>query len=268
MLRHMSKRPPGTLVLRSPDAATPERVARLAALVVETIRATGADPSDFTLTVTNLSTSTEVRPRSAMARVGLRHLAEVVENPTRAVERHQEWGPIASALGEFPFEMFPSEVVVKWASSRRELGRLDETVARQMRLLGKQADEKRRVVRGGSQTYSKVLRIGRARAGDPAPRARVEFKGRVYEFSVMSETDTDSLYEAVRRGTWCRIWLDVAWEQLEDGSMRIVERLTTITKAAPFDPVTGREFLQGARPLFDLPGDAEERVSRDRGDGA
>jgi hypothetical protein len=124
--------------------------------------------------------------------------------------------------------------------------------------------EPRDVIRGGSQTYSKILRVGRTREGDSRVRARVEFKGQYIDLALGDDLDAGSIFRALQRDSWCRLWLDVAWERLADGSLRIVPRSTRIVRAEPFDPISGKEFLDTAQPLFNVPPEAAALVVAER----
>ena len=263
----MSKRPPGTIEIRSPDPATPERVARMAQLVLETVRAAGIDPSELTLTVDNRTMRAQVRPWTPNARIGLSRVADVLKNPTKAIDQHYESREIALALSSFSAESFPGGLVLKKAEGRSDLGQLNEVQAKQLGALGAAAREAASIIRGSSQAYSKILRVGRVREGDQHMRVRFEFKGQMVDIPLAEDADASPIFLALQKDSWCRLWLEIAWERRPDDSLKLVERSSRIVKAIPFQPVTGQQFLAEARSLFEIPVGAAQQIIEDRGTG-
>lgn len=252
----MSRRPAGTIEIRSEDMATPDRVASLAKWVADTLRAAGVSLSEVTLTVSNLSTRAEVRPYTPSARTGVALIGKVFDNPVRAI---QEEGPddtardIAAAASEADTAMFPSGLQVRRAAGKRLLCTIDSDFTRQLAALALATESRRKVVRGSSQTYSKVLRVGRAREGDSSPQARIEFKGKLCEIPFAADLEAGPIFRALQTGGWCRLWLDAVWTRERDGALKLQERSSRIVRAATFEPLSGKDMLEQASPLFDVP---------------
>ena len=112
------------------------------------------------------------------------------------------------------------------------------------------------IVRSNSQLYSKVTRVGRWHRGGLL-FARVEFKGQPIDIPVSSGVDPEPLFHAIKTDGWCRVWLTIVSLRLEDGSLERRPRACRITRVEPFDALTGAEFLDAARPLFDVPAGSE-----------
>jgi len=138
--------------------------------------------------------------------------------------------------------------------------------AKQLKALVTAAEKSRKITISPSQTYTKILRVGRAHEGDRVTRVRLELKGQVRDIPLRTGVDGTAIFDALRTGGWCRVWLDLAWDRTKDGVSKLKEGRSSIVRAEPFLPLNGRDFLHAARPLFDVPPDADAVVSSDRGD--
>lgn len=261
----MSKRPPGTIELRSPEPATPQRVAQTAHLVEQTLRAANVDPVDVTMIVENFQMRTEVRPRTPEAREGLRRVATVLENPTRAIKRSPEARAIALVLSEVSLETFPSGLVFRKAGSRgKELGTLDLATIKALGALALAATATQPLVKGATQAYSKIFRVGRMSNEDKTIKARIELKGKPHDIPIAAELDAGPIYVAAHKGTWMRLWIDMVWERQLDGALKLLDQRSKITKVAQYHPITGKEFLDSAKAIFDVPETAVGELLTDR----
>lgn len=93
---------------------------------------------------------------------------------------------------------------------------------------------------------------------------RIEFKRQVHKIAVDHGVDRTLLARAYARGRMCIFWIDAAWVRVRGGELILAPSQCLITRAEPFTPMSGKEFLEKASPLFSVPVDGAEQIIADR----
>ncbi len=117
------------------------------------------------------------------------------------------------------------------------------------------------LIRGATQAYSKILGLTDSR------KVRIEVKGKVCCVPFAPEVDRAFLVQTLVKDGMCRLWIDAVWRRQGDGSLTFVAKRSLVTRAEPWKPISGKEFLDRAAPLFRIPADAAEQIIADRREG-
>jgi hypothetical protein len=244
----MSRRPPGTIELLSPDPATPARVARTASLVLDALIAAAGEAAanNATLVVSNFKMSVEVRPQQPDAKSAVDTIAAVLKNAHRAVERIPEARDVARALSNIAVdEIFPQGLYAKHPRSREPFAHIDGDFVRMAKALAASEPAPIRLLKGDTEVHTKIFRIGRINDSEPL-KVRLTVDGKTADLQVETATDLEPFLRAIVDGSWAVVELAATWvRHAEDLEMDFGK--TKVIGIRPWNPVSGKEFLTKAR---------------------
>lgn len=199
------------LQLRLHHAATPARVARVANMFDEALRALGAaDEVGTTLVVENRNLVATVRTRSKTGAAAVETIIRIAQSPTSAPALPAR-ANVAKALARYAHDegRYRPEL---WLPRRQEpLCELDETFATVMDALAAAPEVGTHKARGTTYVYSKILRVGRIDERCPY-RVRVAVDGRTLDLSI-GGLAPGPFFDAAKRDAIVRLKLQAEWTQ-------------------------------------------------------
>lgn len=205
-----------TLRLALTAAATPEHVRDVADLFAASLRAINPLLDEgVTLVVTNYALCAELRGQSLDGADAVKHLEELVSNPTKAIQQHPELMEAALTLATKSERLVQYEA--RFFSGTNELCRIDDVFVRTTRAAGQRAMPMAEGVPSGETVmHSRILRVGRQRESDPL-KARIELWGAAKDVDVEPRVNEESLWDLAKTGAVARLRVQGAWTQSTDG---------------------------------------------------
>jgi hypothetical protein len=199
------------LQLRLRHAATPARVARVATMFNEALRALGAaDEVGTTLVVENRDLVATVRTRSRPGADAVGTLIKIAQTPTTTPPAPGR-AEVAKALARYARDEGRYHPQL-WLPRRQEpLCDLDETFATVMDALAAAPEVGTHKARGTTYVYSKILRVGRIEERH-AYRVRVAVDGRHLDLSI-GGLAVGPFFDAAKRDAIVRLKLQAEWMQ-------------------------------------------------------
>lgn len=226
-------------------AATPELVARLAAMFGETLRQVDPDlcQGDVTMRVENYTAAAELRGWRRGGERAVRLTAALVENPTEAVQKHEHLVGAARSLAMHTARLIPYEP--KFWRNHKELRAVDDVLVRTMRAAGTSVGPRSEGnLSGETIVYSPILRVGRALESGPV-QARVRLDGRPIDVDVAAHLIAQA-WEVAKTGDVVPLRLRGEWLDSEDGGLHL-QRSQIVGLDSTFARWSGHELLEDVK---------------------
>jgi hypothetical protein len=243
-------------------AATPELVRRIAAMFEDTLSQIEPErrEGDVTMRVENYHAIGEVRGWHEGGERTVRLAAELVENPTEAVQQHEHLAAAARTLAAHASALTVYHPVF-WRG-RRRLRPVDDIFVRTMRAAGQSTTSRREGrLSGETVVYTPILRVGRAVEGGRL-QARVRIEGRPAEVAV-NEDLVAHVWEVAKSGQTVPVRLRGQWVESDSGDLHL-DHPEIVGLDMTFDAWTGRDLLADAKQHAALfSGDDFERMLTD-----
>jgi hypothetical protein len=242
--RQPTKRPASSkecLRLTLDTPATPELVRALAQMFEETLR--HIDPAlhegDVTMRVENSDIAAEIRGWREGGQRAVRLTAELVENPTAAVQKHDHLAAAARTLATHTAPLTPHRPTF-WRGDKA-LRLVDDVFVRTMRAAGQtampRAEER---LMGETVVYTAILRVGRTSEGGRL-QARIRLEGRPVDVHVGEEL-VGHVWEVAKAGHVVPLRLRGQWVDSDTGDLCLAHA-EIVGLDATFTSWTGRELL-------------------------
>lgn len=202
---------------------------------------------DVTMVVENYVAAAEVRGWRRDGEQAVRMAAELVDNATEAVQKHENLASAARTLATHAAALVPYRPVF-WRKDK-EIRAVDDVFVRTMRAAGTAT-----IARvdgdlvGETIVYSAILRVGRTHEGGRL-QARVRVEGRPLDVDVI-EPLVPLAWELARTGQIQPIRLRGEWVE-EEGALHLAQP-EIVSLDAGYSPWSGRELLDSAKEHADL----------------
>jgi hypothetical protein len=233
------------LQLRVRHAATPARVARVATMFDEALRALGvADEVGTTLVVENRELVATVRTRTKAGAEAVGAIIKIAQTPTTAPPLPGR-SEVAKALARYARD--EGRYHPQFWIPRRDapLVELDETFASVMEGLAEAPPPGERKMRGTTYVYSKVLRVGRVDEHH-GYRIRVVVEGRPHELSI-GQLAVGPFFDAAKRDAVVKLKLKATWSLPSDREPMPTLEAAEVVGMDDTSPGTGAQVLALAK---------------------
>lgn len=231
------------LQLRLRHAATPARVARVATMFEEALRALGAsDDVGTTLVIENRYLIATLRTRNETGSDAVGTIVQIASAPTTAQPRVGR-AEVARALAKYAHDEGRYRPALWLPRHKEPLVELDETFATLMDALSTAPEVGTHKARGTTYVYSKILRVGRIDERH-AYRVRISVEGRHHELSI-GQLAAGPFFDAAKRDATVRLKLQAEWTQSPGGTPSIC--FATIIGMDEVTPASGARILALAK---------------------
>jgi len=231
------------LQLRLRHAATPARVARVASMFDEALRALGAaDDVGTTLVVENRYLIATVRTRTDAGAEAVGAIVQIASAPTSTPTRAGR-GEVAKALAKYAHDEARYQPALWLPRRKAPLVEIDETFAALMDALATAPAIGTHKAHGTTYVYSKILRVGRIDERH-AYRVRIAVEGRPHDLSI-GDLAVGPFFDAAKRDSVVRLKLQAEWTQTP-GQPPVLSR-ADIVGMDDASPATGARILALAK---------------------
>ncbi|MFO0682915.1 MAG: hypothetical protein U0234_12720 [Sandaracinus sp.] len=230
------------LTLAIDGAATPERVATVARMFADALRAAGDDDGMVTMVVQNFDMRASVRGRDEQGAAHVSDLIAVVDNPMRAVQDRPALREVAAVFAKYSPDV--AGVGGRFHRRRRVISKLDGNFVAAVQAAAKQSNAAVVLFQGVTDIYSPVLRVGRQEPGS-LPRARVVLGGRSIDIALEAEgEELERFFDAAKHPTrLARIKLHATWHRGEAGEPVMDVGSARLMRLSPWTPMSGPQML-------------------------
>jgi hypothetical protein len=246
-------------------AATPARVADTAQMLAKAVEAAlplGVAEDAITLVVKNLNMVATLRAWTPAGDEALTFLSNVVFDPVRTSQNDPiRTAGVARALAHSGKDMVDDGGVffVPCQSDSPRI-KLDRTLVHVLEQLASSEHTTR--VHGGTQVYSVVLRVGRAKEQSSRHQVRLVINGKAQDVQLHADA-FDSFVEAMRSGRKVKVELKACWRKLGSEFELDLQRTTAVRidptwRQADFTKLLAEPILsveEGLAILSELEGD-------------
>lgn len=229
--------------------ASPEYVAKIATMYAETLRNICPEikQGQVTMEVRNFAANTELRGWTGDGESAVRQLSELIDNPTEAVQKHEELVAAARTLANLSAELTPLRP--KFWRGRKELRDVDDVFVRTMRAAGtdslkRQASESPSPLTGDAITYSQIFHLKWAADGSRL-QGRVRINGKLDDVDIADDLVEQAIDAFKTRKTW-KLRLHGRWIAGDDGELHLRSPML-IEFDSEHMSWSGRQILAAAR---------------------
>jgi hypothetical protein len=256
-----AKDPKMLLELRTPSAATPKRVQDAARMIARALEASDPDLQDgsVTMVVSNLDMRIAVRAQRPAGRRVLRSLSGLISAPLLTVQRNPLMKRAADAIAKESRSLAEMGLEVFAPGRASPIGKIDHDFVNAMEAAARHETPPDSIVRGTSEAYGRVLRIGRRDEGQGLV-IRIRVNGEARDISVAGNVSTNVLkllFDAARDERLVRVEIEVSWMKDVDGNWVVDKRGALVTGAQEFEVASGAEFTDVALSVIEPRSDAE-----------
>lgn len=237
------------LELRLPVAATPGRVEAAAQMFRLAIEAAYDDlpPDSVTMVVDNFKMNAGIRAWDRAGRTAVTRVEKVVRDPIKEIRARPASQRIADAIAKCRSEIQPYSPQILSPGTKKKPVPMDETFFNAIEGVAKRALPETDRLRGGTEVYSLVYRVGRVDESKEIA-ARITVEGRTRDVPIQTEALARRLFDAARDGRMVRLILEAHW--LRDGMAWTVDpRSVRIIAMNEMEPISGADFLSQV-PIF------------------
>ena len=247
--------------LRTPRAATPQRVADAAHMLAQALEASDPDLEDgsVTMVVKNLDMRIAVRAQKPAGRRALKDLSHLMASPLQTVQRAPLLKRTAEAVAKESKGLAEMGLEVFVPGRTSPVAKVDRDFVNAMSAAAQHTTPPNEMTRGTTDTYGRVLRIGRTDERQTL-MARIRIGGEARDIQVaenLQRSALDLLFEAVKDGRLVRVEIEVTWLRTDDGKWVVDRRGAVVTGAYDFNPATGAEFVDAAQSALEARSDEE-----------
>lgn len=247
--------------LRTPQAATPQRVADAARMLAKALEASEPDLEDgsVTMVVRNLDMKIAVRAQKPAGRRALRDLSRLIAAPLQTIQREPVLKRTAEAVAKECRALAEMGIEVYLPGRASPVAKVDRDFVNAMEAAAQHTVPANELLRGTTETYGRVLRIGRTDERHSL-MARIRFGGEARDIQVADNLATDALdllFAAVKDGRLVRVEIEVTWLKTPEGEWAVDRRGALVTGVYDFDPATGAEFVDAAQSAIEPRSDEE-----------
>lgn len=264
----MSDRAKNVFTVRLDVAATPARVAEVAALFARMLAAASPNlpEGSATMIVENYSTKATLRTRTEIGHRAGAVLLNVLEKPGHPRARGDERAAaVAEALVDNADLLTPYRPRFFKPKARRHFAELNSELVERLREVATNPSVGRRVS-GTTMVYSRVLRVGFTNErGDL--KARLVLDGKPVDVTVASHAE-EAFWDAARSKRRLPIRLRASWYRgLDDELFLEPRRCTAVGIDLAWRAASGADFVRdGLRTLPDAFADIDESLALIRGE--
>lgn len=257
-----TKDPKTLLELRIPFAASPQRVEEAARMLARALEA--ADPDllegSVTMVVNNFDMRVRLRAQKPGGRRAVNEMSDVLSNPLQSVQKRPLSKHIADAFAKESKSLVRMKPVI-FAPQRtpKAIATIDNAFVRVMEGAAKYEPPERDKMKGSSEAYGHVLRIGRKDEGHGLA-VRIRIDGLARDISVAPDVGAETLnllFDAARDEKLVQIQTEVTWLRHDEKEWELDGRSAVVVGAKAFDLVSGADFVDAAQKAIEPRTDQE-----------